>query len=69
MVQGKWLKLGVAGFLSIGILAACGNDEPAEDNEDSEMQNEEDSNSNDTDSDNDSSNDEEDDEEDDSEED
>ena len=40
MVQGKWLKLGVAGFLSIGILAACGNDEPAEDNEDSEMQNE-----------------------------
>lgn len=45
MVQGKWLKLGAAGVLSIGMLAACGNNEPAEDNEDTNMQNEEDSES------------------------
>lgn len=50
MVQRKWLKLGVAGFLSIGMLTACGNDEPTEDNEDMEMQNEEDSNMDDSES-------------------
>lgn len=51
MVHGKWLKLGAAGFLSIGLLAACGNDEPTEeDNNDTEMQNEEDSNMDDSES-------------------
>lgn len=51
MIQAKWLKLGAAGFLSIGMLAACGNDEPTEeDNGDTEMQNEEDSNMDDSES-------------------
>lgn len=52
MVQGKWLKLGAAGLLSIGMLAACGNEEPMEeDSNDSEMQNEEDSDMDDSESD------------------
>jgi len=50
MAQGKWLKLGAAGVLSIGMLAACGSNEPAENNEDPEMQNEEDSNMEDSES-------------------
>ncbi|HSI65773.1 MAG TPA: hypothetical protein VK947_00020 [Planococcus sp. (in: firmicutes)] len=27
MVQNKWLKLGAASFLSLGMLAACGDNE------------------------------------------
>ena len=35
MAQAKWLKLGTAAFLSIAMLAACGNSEPeAPDGED-----------------------------------
>lgn len=30
MAQAKWLKLGAAAFLSVGMLSACGNEEPVE---------------------------------------
>ncbi|WP_156889857.1 hypothetical protein [Planococcus lenghuensis] len=30
MVQSKWLKLGAASFLSMGVLAACAEEEPVE---------------------------------------
>ena len=30
MFYKKWLKLGVAAFLSVGMLTACGNEEPAD---------------------------------------
>ena len=35
MPQAKWLKVGTAAFLSLGMLTACGNSEPeAPDGED-----------------------------------
>ena len=30
MAQAKWLKLGAAAFLSVGMMSACGDDEPIE---------------------------------------
>ncbi|WP_186759575.1 hypothetical protein [Planococcus sp. CPCC 101016] len=41
MPQAKWLKLGTAAFLSIGILAACGNSEPEAPNGEDEKNTEE----------------------------
>ena len=47
MPQAKWLKLGTAAFLSIGMLAACGISEPeapdGEDEKNTEEQEEDDS--------------------------
>lgn len=37
MIENKWIKLGAAAFLSIGVLAGCGDDDERQLEEDTEV--------------------------------